>query len=55
MIDKVSRIMEAIEIMLDKHDVTIPSEDREGEPDEARLFGSEYYKLEDKISRILNS
>jgi len=39
--------------MLDEKKLTIPSSDREGREEEARLYGSEYYTLEDAITAIL--
>ena len=50
----IQKIMETFEETLDKYNLSIPSEDREGLEDEARIYGSEYYELEDKIRRILN-
>jgi len=46
-------ILDEFETLLDEKDITIPSKDREGDEEEARLHGSEYYALEDKISSIL--
>ena len=43
------------EDLLDEHDITIPSNEREGEPDESRIFGDVYYALEDEITEILVS
>ena len=39
--------------MLERKNITIPSDDREGREEEARLYGSEYYELEDRIVEIL--
>jgi len=47
------RILDEFEELLDEKNVTIPSSDREGREEEARLYGSEYYTLEDAISEIL--
>ena len=38
---------------MDEKDITIPSADREGGEEEARLYGTEYYLLEDAITDIL--
>jgi hypothetical protein len=46
-------ILDEFEELLDSKDITIPSKDREGSPDEARLYGSEYYALEDAVVNIL--
>jgi CRISPR/Cas system CMR-associated protein Cmr3 (group 5 of RAMP superfamily) len=47
------RILDEFEDLLDEKNVTIPSSDREGREEEARLYGSEYYRLEDAITKIL--
>jgi hypothetical protein len=46
-------ILDEFEEMLDSKGITIPSSDRQGAPDEARIFGSEYYALEDAVVEIL--
>lgn len=46
-------ICDKFEDLLNDHDITIPSEDREGEESEARLYGGVYYDLEDKVTNIL--
>ena len=45
--------MEIFEEFLEDKGITIPSDDREGKPEEARIFGSEYYQLEDEITEYL--
>ncbi len=47
------QILEEFETLLNEYNITIPDADREGSEDEARLFGEEYYTLEDKIIKIL--
>lgn len=47
------KICGLFEELLDEHDITIPSEDREGEEDEARIYGDIYYDLEDDVTEIL--
>ena len=42
-------IIDIFEELLDKLDITLPDEWREGEEDEARIFGDTYYELESKI------
>ena len=39
------RILDEFEDLLDEKNVAIPSSDREGREEEARLYGSEYYPL----------
>ncbi len=39
--------------LLDEHDITIPSQDREGEDSEARIYGDVYYDLEAKVTEVL--
>jgi len=47
------RILDELEELLDYKDITVPSADREGGADEARLYGSEYSWLEETITAIL--
>lgn len=47
------RICEKFEELLARHDIKIASSDREGDPEEACLYGEEYYALEDAIVDIL--
>ena len=42
-------IIDIFEEMLDRFDITLPDKWREGEEDEARIFGDTYYELESKI------
>ena len=42
-------IIDIFEEILDRFDITLPDKWREGEEDEARIFGDAYYELEDKI------
>lgn len=42
-------IIDIFEELLDRLDVTLPDEWRQGEEDEARIFGDTYYELESKI------
>ena len=46
-------ILNVFEDVLSKHNIIIPSEDREGDKSEACLYGSEYYAAEDEIKDIL--
>ena len=46
-------ILDEFEEMLDRKGIMIPSEDREGGKEEACLYGSEYYSLEDAVKDIL--
>lgn len=52
--EKAIAILDSFENLLEEKDITIPSDDREGEESEARLFGSEYYNLEDEIINIIS-
>lgn len=47
-------IMELFEELLEKHDITIPDEDRTGDESEARLYGCTYYDLEEEVVAILS-
>jgi len=46
-------IIDEFEQLLADHDIVIPYEDREGEPEEACIYGEEYYNLEDSITAII--
>ena len=49
LIDTAADIIDIFEELLDRLDITIPDKWREGEEDEARIFGDTYYELESKI------
>lgn len=51
--DTAFQILQDIEELLDEKGITIPSSDREGAVEEARLYGTQYYLLEDAITDIL--
>lgn len=46
-------IVELFEDILEKHDITIPDEDRTGDESEARLYGMTYSDLEDEVLHTL--
>ena len=46
-------ILDIFEGMLADKGIMIPDEDREGDKDEACLYGSTYYELEDAITELL--
>lgn len=48
-------ILDCFEELLDEKGIDIPSDDREGNEDEARIYGIEYYDLEDKVIGLLKS
>ena len=47
--DIANDIIDIFEELLDRLDITLPDKWREGEEDEARIFGDTYYELENKI------
>lgn len=47
--DTADDIIDIFEELLDRLDITLPDKWREGEEDEARIFGDTYYELENKI------
>ena len=47
-------IIDIFENLLEEKNITIPSKDREGNKDESRIFGEEYYNLEEKITELLD-
>ena len=49
LIDTADDIIDIFEELLDRFDITLPDKWREGEKDEARIFGDTYYELENKI------
>lgn len=49
LIDTADDIIDIFEELLDRLDITIPDKWRDGEEDEARIFGDVYYELENKI------
>ena len=48
-----NEICELFEDILDKHNIDIPDEDREGNEEEARIYGMTYAELEDNVKEIL--
>ena len=46
-------IIGEFEELLARHDIKIPSADREGSEEEACIYGDAYYELEDRIVEIL--
>ena len=46
-------IIDIFEELLDRLDITLPDKWREGEENEARIFGDTYYELENKIVKRL--
>lgn len=49
LIDTADDIIDIFEDLLDRLDITLPDKWREGEEDEARIFGDAYYELENRI------
>jgi len=47
------QIIDEFEDILEAYDITMPSTDRKGEPTEARIYGDEYYALEDTITELI--
>lgn len=48
-----SDIINQFEELLSKNNIIIPNEDREGNDDEACIYGKDYYDLEDYIINVL--
>ena len=46
-------IVDLFEELLDEKEIDIPSDDREGYDEEARIYGTEYYDLEDAVYELL--
>lgn len=51
--DTAAAIIDLFEDILDENNITIPDEYRQGDPDEARIYGDTYYALENSIEIIL--
>lgn len=47
------RIMDEFEELLEENNLTIPDSDREGNEEEARIYGMSYWRLEDKITEMI--
>ena len=47
-------IVELFEELLEKHNITIPDEDRTGDESEASLYGCTYYELEEDVVSVLS-
>ena len=45
--------IEEFEELLDEKEISIPDEDREGKEEEARIYGTTYYHLEDKVTEVI--
>ena len=48
-------ICELFEELLEKHNITIPDEDRAGAEGEGRLYGLTYFDLELEVAEVLRS
>lgn len=53
LVDIASAIIDEFEQVLEKNNITIPDTEREGNEDEARIYGKTYYDLEGNIKNIL--
>lgn len=49
-----AQILEIFEEKLDELDISLPDKDREGNEDEARIFGSTYYDLESDVAEFIS-
>ena len=47
-------ILDIFEDMLDEKGIMIPDDEREGDEDEACIYGDTYYSLEDEITELLD-
>lgn len=47
------KILDMFEDLLDKHDITIPDDCREGLPSECRIYGITYGELYDRLREML--
>lgn len=49
-----AEILEIFEEKLEELNITLPDKDRQGNKDEARIFGSNYYDLESNIAEFIS-
>lgn len=54
MLKLVRKLTEAVEELLNYHGVKLPDENRQGDSDEACLFGKSLYALEDRFKEIIS-
>lgn len=47
------KIIDKFEELLSKYDIKLPSNEREGNEEEACIYGTDYYELEEEITDIL--
>lgn len=52
--DLVIRICEEFEDFLYERSIMIPNEDRNGEPDEASIYGSDWDDILERVEKIIN-
>lgn len=50
-----NKIIDMFEELLKEHEIKIPNEERCDNEDEACIYGTDYYNLEDKITEILDN
>lgn len=48
-------IIEKFEELLNKHSIKLPNEERQGDKNEASIYGKDYFDLEDEITELLNN
>ena len=48
-------VCDLFEELLDKHDITIPDDDRTGADGEGRLYGLTYFNLEAEVTEALRT
>lgn len=46
-------LLNEVEELLDEHNIEVPDADREGNKEEASLYGTTYYNLEDTFVRLI--
>lgn len=48
------KIIDKFENLLNKYDIKLPSDEREGNEEESSIYGKDYFDLEDEITDVLN-
>ena len=49
------KVIGQFETLLDRENIAIPNKEREGKKDEACIYGTHYYDLEEAIKEVLSA
>jgi len=48
-----AEIIDKFEDLLEKYNITIPSDDRSGDEAESRFYGTEYFNMQDEVEEMI--